>query len=718
MKQILTLILTIFTISLQAQIIISGKVIDSKKQPILGASVYLDGTYDGTSSNEKGEFSFKTEEKGTQTLVVSFVSYETFVKFDDVKNLKNLQIKLKDDINSLDAVVINAGTFKAGEAAKVTVLKPLDIVTTANAVGDVLGALQTLPGTSANPEDGRLFVRGGNADETQIFIDGMRVFTPYSPTPNNAPTRGRYSPFLFKGITFSTGGYSAEFGQALSGVLDLTTIDKPDQEKTEISLMTLGVGLGNTQIFGKNSLSINASYINLKPYTDLFPDRNEFIKPFQSASGEAVYRHSFKDDSMLKIYSAFSYTDLEVIQDDINFDDGLRFGLNNRNLYINSSYKNKIGNNWRIESGFSFTKDNSTLKIEDDNIENSENSAHFKVKLNKQFSSRFRVSFGSEYFITKFDEIYNPINDQTFKYGFDNNIFASFAETDIFFSKNLATKIGVRAEHSDLLNQFTISPRASISYKTGKNAQFSLAYGQFYQNPSTNYLKFNEDFKAENTTHLIANFQHTKQNQIFRIEAYYKDYKDLVKFDSEQPNFISNFNNNGTAFAKGIDVFWRQNGKIKNTDYWISYSFLDTKRDFRNYPTAATPNFASAHNLSIVGKHFIENLQSQVGFAYNFASGRTYTNPNEPGFLNNKTKSFNSVSLNWAYLIDQQKILYFSLNNALGTKNVFGYNYKNTPNINGNFDRQAIVPNADTFFFVGFFWTISDDKTSNNLNNL
>jgi len=458
MKHTLLLLFTIFTISFNAQTTISGKVLDNKNNPILGASAYLDGTYDGTSTNEKGEFYFKTEEKGTQTLVVSFVSYETFVKFDNVSNLKNLNIKLKDDINSLDAVVINAGTFKAGEAAKVTVLKPLDIVTTANAVGDVLGALQTLPGTTANPEDGRLFVRGGSADETQIFIDGMRVFTPYSPTSNNAPTRGRYSPFLFKGITFSTGGYSAEFGQALSGVLDLTTIDKPDQEKTEISLMTLGVGLGNTQIWDKNSLSVNASYINLEPYTAIFPDRNKFIKPFQTASGEAVYRHSFKDDSMLKIYTAFSYTDLEVIQDDINFDDGLRFGLNNRNLYINSSYKNKIGNNWRIESGLSFTNDNSAIKIEDDNIDNTENSAHLKVKLNKQFSSRFRVSFGSEYFITKFDETYNPINNQTFNYGFSNNLFASFAETDIFFSRNLATKIGIRAENSSLLNEFTVSP--------------------------------------------------------------------------------------------------------------------------------------------------------------------------------------------------------------------------------------------------------------------
>ena len=488
--------------------------------------------------------------------------------------------------------------------------------------------------------------------------------------------------------------------------------------------MTVGVGLGNTQIWGKNSLSVNTSYINLEPYTALFPDRNKWIKPFQSGSGEMVFRHSFKDDSMLKVYGAFSFTDLEVIQDDINFTDGFRFGLNNRNLYLNSSYKNKLGNNWRIESGLSFTNDNSEVKIIDDKINNNENSAHFKVKLKKQFSSRFRVSFGSEYFITKFDETYKTTNNQAFNYGFNNNLFASFAETDIFFSKNLATKIGIRAEHSDLLDEFTISPRLSFSYKATKNAQFSLAYGQFYQNPSNNYLKFNQDFKAENTSHLIANYQHTKKDQIFRIEGYYKEYRDLVKFDTQMANFNSNYSNDGSAYAKGIDIFWRQNGKIKNTDYWVSYSYLDTQRDFRNYTTTATPNFASTHNLSVVAKHWIQGLKSQVGFAYNFASGRTYTNPNQPGFikgktiLNDKTKNYNSVSLNWAYLIDQQKILYFSVNNVLGTKNVFGYNYKNTAEPNKKFDRQARVPNADSFFFVGFFWTISTDKKSNNLNNL
>ena len=718
MKNILCILFTVCQFSLIAQTIISGKVTDQKNNPIIGANIYLDGTYDGTTTNNKGEFSFSTSVKGKQTLVVSFISFEAYIKTADVSALKNLNIKLREDVNALDAVVINAGTFEAGDNAKVTALKPLDVVTTASAMGDFVGALQTLPGTTTVAEDGRLFVRGGEAEETQIFIDGIRVFTPFTPTTNNIPTRGRYSPFLFKGITFSTGGYSAEYGQALSSVLLLNTIDEPDQEKTELAFMTVGLGAENTQKWDKNSFSINTSYINLAPYLEAFPDRNKWNKPYQSLSGEMVFRHEFKDASLLKLYGAYSYTDFDILQDDINYTDGFRLGLKNRNLYFNSSYNNRFGNNWKIETGLSFTNDNSELNIIDDKLNSNENAAHFKIKLRKRFSNRFKMSFGSEYFISNYNESYTPINNTKFDYGFNNKIFASFLETDIYFSKNLATKIGVRAENTALLNEFTISPRASISYKSGKNSQFSFAYGQFYQNPKNEYLKFHQDFKSENTSHFITNYQYVKKGQIFRIEAYYKDYKNLVKYDDNRPAFDSDFSNNGSGYAKGFDVFWRQNGKIKNTDYWVSYSYLDTERDYRNYPTAARPSFAAKHNLSIVGKHWIEDWKSQLGLSYSFASGRNFTNPNEPGFLNNETKNYNSVSLNWAYLLDQQKILYFSVNNALGTKNVFGYNYKNTPDTNGNFDRQAIVPNADSFFFIGFFWTISDDKKSNQLDNL
>ncbi len=718
MRQAINLLLLLYISSHFAQTKISGIVLDSKKQPIIGANVYLDGTYDGTATNEKGEFVFHTEEENVQTLVVSFLSFETYTKTADVSRFQKLSITLKADINTLDTVVITAGLFEAGEKAKVTVLKPLDIVTTASAVGDFLGAIQTLPGTATVAEDGRLFVRGGDANETQIFIDGMRVFTPYVPTARNIPTRGRYSPFLFKGISFSTGGYSAEYGQALSSVLALNTIDYPDQEKTEVQVMSVGAGVGNTQMWGKSSFSINTSYINLAPYLELYPDRNTWNKPYQAMNGEMVFRHTFEDDSLLKVYGAFSYTDFNLIQQDINFTNGFEFGLQNRNFYLNSSYRTKFGNNWRLETGISYTHDNTKVDFINDDIKNNEDSAHLKIKLNKNITNRVKINFGAEYFLTDFDERFLPHQGNTIAYGFNNNILASFVESDIYFSKDIGAKIGLRSEYSELFQEHNLSPRASLSIKSSKNAQFSVAYGEFFQNPGNDFLKFEQNLNPERTTHYIANFQWTRKDEIFRIEGYYKKYIDLVKFDTEMPNFMANYSNDGYGYAKGIDIFWRQNQKIKNTDYWISYSYLDTQRDFRNFPVAATPNFASKHNFSVVAKHWVEDWKSQIGFAYNFATGRTFTNPNEAGFLNNQSPNYNSLSLNWAYLIDQQKILYFSVNNALFTKNILGYNYANTANTNGFFEREAILPNADSFFFIGFFWTISDDNKSNQLNNL
>lgn len=718
MKQLFFLLFVLATYSLFAQTTITGKVTDKKGIPISGANVYLDGTYDGTATIDNGTFTFTTEETGEQTLIVSFISFETYHLTDLVKNLKNINIKLKEDVNTLDAVIVNAGSFKAGENAKVTALKPLDVVTTAGAMGDFVGALQTLPGTSNVAEDGRLFVRGGDAEETQIFVDGMRVFSPYSPTANNIPTRGRLSPFLFKGITFSTGGYSAEYGQALSSVLLLNSIDEPEEERTDISLMTVGLGIGNTQKWEKNSLSVNASYINLQPYQELYPDNNEWHKPVQSFGGEAVYRHKINTKGLLKLYGAFSTVNFDVTQEDINIQEGIHFGMKNRNLYFNASYKDFLKNDWSIQTGLSYANDYSDLDIIEDTVQDTENAAHLKLKLSKFYNSRFRLNFGAEYFITSFNEDYTASNEDTYNYTFNNNITASFAEANIFFSKKLAANIGLRGEYSSLLNEFTASPRASVAYKSGANSQVSLAYGQFYQNPKNEYLKFNTNFSAENTSHLIANYQYVKNKQIFRAEAYYKDYNSLVKYNTEQPLPTSNYSNNGSGFAKGLDLFWRDNKTIKNTEYWVSYSYLDTKRDYKNYPTKATPSFASQHNASVVLKHFISNLKSQVGLSYNFASGRNYTDPNKSGFLNSKAKNYNAVNANWAYLISPQKILYFSVSNVFGTQNVNGYQFKNQANTNGVFESRTIKPAADRFFFVGFFWTISDNKKDNQLDNL
>ncbi|MEM8510296.1 MAG: TonB-dependent receptor [Bacteroidota bacterium] len=720
MKNRMLLIVTFLTaMTIWAQNTVNGKVTDKAGNPIIGANVYLEGTYDGASTNKEGSFYFETSETGTQTLAITVLGYEPHLEIGEVSYFKNLNIVLVEAINQLTGVTLSAGTFEAGDNSKVSALKPLDIVTTAGAAGDFVAALQTLPGTTTVNEDGRLFVRGGTAGETQIFVDGLRVFQPFNANTNNVPTRARLSPFLFKGITFSTGGYSAEYGQALSSVLLLNTTDVPDQEKTDVSAMSVGGGVGHTEIWGDASLSFNTQYINLSPYETLIPSTQgmRWNSPYESIGGEAVFRLK-GDNSIFKLYTGFNYANFDIEQEDINFEDFVRFRLKNNNLYYNSTYKYFFDNNWTVNIGGSISWDTNDIGVLENGIETQETASHIKVKLKKMFTSRFTVNIGSELFNIDYKETFSAPDDFSFNSAFNDRIWAGFFEADVFFSNELALKLGVRGEHTSVLEEFSISPRLSLAYKSGENAQFSLAYGDFYQNPLTEVLRYDQDLRPEKTSHYILNYQYLKNGKTFRAEAYYKDYDQLVKFNTELPQFDSQFDNLGNGYAAGLDVFWRDNQSINNLDYWISYSYLDTERNFRNFVETATPNFAPRHNFSLVTKYWVDKLKSQVGLSYNFATGRPYEDPNTPGFLNERTKTFNNLSINWAYLIDQQKILYFSVNNVLGFNNISNYQYANAPNSEGIFDRRAITPPADSFFFVGFFWTISTDKKSNQLNNL
>ena len=712
MKFFLTFLIAFTSLISFGQTEIKGQIIDEQGMPFAGANVFVIGTYDGTTSDEKGNFSFTTTASGNQKLQISFLSYETIIYDFVVETFQSKVFTIKESLNTLNAVEVTAGTFKAGDNSKATALKAMDIVTTAGSAGNIISALETLPGTQTVGENGRLFVRGGEADETQTYVDGIRVGQPYGPSANNVPTRGRFSPFLFSGITFSTGGYSAEFGDALSSVLLLNTIDEPTQNQTDISIMTVGVGLGKTKKWEKSSFTFNTSYINLAPYQLVVPQNLDWNKPYETLAGESVFRYKFKN-GILKVYGAFDYSTFDLNQKDVNFDEKIRFDLQNNNFYFNTSYKGYLNDNLQLQTGFSYGYAQNKIGISEDKVANNERTLHSKFKLRNSLSNRFKLSVGADLFHTNFDENFN-----VFGYGYQNNSIAFFTEAEVLLSRKVAFNVGLRSSNASIVDEFTVEPRVSFAYKVAENSQFSMAYGNFNQTARQEYLKFNSNLDYETTSHYILNYMYNKQGRMFRAEAYFKDYKNLVKYDGTQANFDSNYNNEGFGYAKGLDLFWRDSKTIKNLEYWISYSFIDSERDFRNYETQVTPSFVANHNFSLVTKYFVSKWKSQISATYSYNSGRPYDNPNVTEFMSEKTKSFNNLSFSWAYLLSQQKILFFSVTNVLGTENVFGYQYANTPSISGQFQRQAITQAADRFIFVGLFWTISDNKKTNNLDNL
>lgn len=716
MKTFSTLFFSLLSYVMFSQHTVTGIVLDTKKTPLTGANVYVDGTYDGGLTDAQGRFTFTTSATGLQKIVVSLLGYESVDLPYTVGEEQLLQITLKESVNTLDTVVITAGTFDAGERSRVSVLKPLDIVTTAGSNGNIIAALQTLPGTQNVAEDGRLFVRGGEADETQTYIDGIRVAQPYGAAAQNVPTRGRFSPFLFTGMSFSTGGYSAEYGEALSSVLLLNSKEEEVTERTDLSFMTVGLGVANTQVWDKQSLTFNLAYLNLEPYQKLIPQNITWNKPYQSLSGEAVYRYRFTS-GLLKVYTAFDYATFDLNQESINTPQPTRVALANTNGYTNISFKGSVGNGWQLTTGASFGHGKNQIDLEQDEVYNQENAAHFKLKLRKSYSDRFKWTMGIDHFITGFKELFSNATLR-FSSGYDFPLSAAFTEVDWIFSKKVAAKIGARFAHNGMLKETQLMPRLSLAYKFAKNHQFSWAYGTFAQAPRADYLKYTSALQSERAAHYIMNYLYTHDRQTFRVEVYEKAYQDLIQFNTPTPQFNSDFTNRGSGYARGLDVFWRDGKSIKNLEYWVSYSFIDSQRNYRNFPTTVTPNFIAKHSISLVGKYWINDWKSQLSVTQVLSSGRPYNNPNESLFMNGRTKPFSNLSLSWAYLISSQKILYFSVNNILGTQNVLGYEYANTPDANGVFNRRIIEPTADRFFFVGFFWTLSDNKKDNQLNNL
>jgi len=124
-----------------AQNVISGNVTDKSDLPIIGAALFIEGTYDGGVTDVEGKFNFQTSETGEVKLIITYLGYETKNLTIEAGKTGVLKIQLRESAMSLDAVEISASTFKAGDNSKVAVLKPLDIVTTAGSMGDVIAAI-------------------------------------------------------------------------------------------------------------------------------------------------------------------------------------------------------------------------------------------------------------------------------------------------------------------------------------------------------------------------------------------------------------------------------------------------------------------------------------------------------------------------------------------------------------------------------------------------
>lgn len=365
--------------NLAAQTTISGVVTDGR-EPLASANIFILGTIDGCLTDSLGRFSFTTLQSGEAILKATFIGYEDYTLTANISHMHNLTIRMNEQTTTINEVVVTASTFSFDKSENFKIMDALDVVMAGNSCGDIVAALQTLPGTQKVGENGKLYVRGGESDECQTFVNGMHVLVPYSTNTENTAVRGRFSPFLFKGINFSLGGYGGEYGQALSSVLPMETTDAATSDKFGISASLVDWNIGGTKAYQNSSLSFNAALTSMGLYDQLFKQQQKFIRPYRKLSYEAQYKKEFNTSSVLKSYVGY---DLTSVGQQI---DRRSLSLKEHNIYANITHRTTIGHGYSLYTGIansSVLTNIDDARMVGDHYHNFRNEVHVKAEVYK-----------------------------------------------------------------------------------------------------------------------------------------------------------------------------------------------------------------------------------------------------------------------------------------------------------------------------------------------
>jgi hypothetical protein len=706
-KPVLTAFFTLFSFFLHAQTVISGIIADKLgKEPLAGASVSIKDGLDGTTTDSLGRFKFTTDETGPITLVVAYFGYKSLELPLQAEAAKTGQLKifLEESLTNISEVVISAGAFEASDEKKGVVLNPIDIVTIPGANGDIPGALNTLPGTTVNGETGQLIVRGGAASETRVYIDGLAVRNFYTSALPDVPARSRFSPFQFKGTTFSSGGYSAEYGQALSAALSLNTPDWPTQGGGyNLGISVLGANAGMTKVRKRMAISVNAGYNNLGPYMRVVKQNLDFFKAPESGFAAVEGRIKTGALGMMKYGGQSTISRVTIGYPAAPFEArAFSMGITNTNTRGFLTWRTPVGEQWTFYAaaqGEANKDDFSPNTFSGFVIQNKAASGRVTATYAPNRTLRWKTGGEYNYFHLDNSVVATPLN---------HTLGAVFSEVETYAGSRTVVRAGLRGERDFLLNKNNLAPRLSAAFKTGREAQVSASWGIFYQAPEDTLLFRTTNLDFEKAQHFILNYQVTRAGRIFRLEGFYKQYKDLVRS-------IPRYENTGDGYAQGVELFFRDRKSLKWGDYWISYSFLDTRRLWRNYPVSAMPTFAARHNASLVFKYFFNKPQISANASFTVQTGRPYFNPENPEFLSDRTPAYNNLSLQCAKLTNIKghfTIFVVSVTNVLGSNQVFNYRFTPVPQTNPTqYHRQQIGPPAPRFLFAGCFINIGDKRT-------
>ena len=216
------LLMLIMPVAVAAQVHISGKVLDSDSKPIEFATIRVAKSAIGTMSGIDGGYSLSVARQDTVEIIFSCLGYkERHQKLIKPEGNVTLTVKLSDASTELQGVTVTEYR-KQTDGMQNLDARALQQTTSVSGNG-VEAMLSTVAGVSSKNEmSSQYSVRGGSYDENSVYINGIEVYRPLLISSGQQEGLSIINPNLVGNIQFSTGGFSAEYGDRMSSVLDIT----------------------------------------------------------------------------------------------------------------------------------------------------------------------------------------------------------------------------------------------------------------------------------------------------------------------------------------------------------------------------------------------------------------------------------------------------------------------------------------------------------------
>ena len=653
---------------------ISGSVLDEFENPLPGATVYLQNTTIGTTTDAEGFFTIEGVQPGTYNLVASYVGFESQTKFNiQVKSVGNqlYNFILSEATQQLDGVIVtpdrNVVTRARENPLSSQTLTSVELATYPGGNNDVVQVAQSLPGITPSPGGFRndLIIRGGAPNETVYYLDGVEIpnINHFSTQGSSGGPVGMINVSFIDEVSLSTSAFGAQYDNPLSGVLQFSQREGDRQRfNTNLRVSASETALTlNGPLFKKGDERSPASFI--------VSVRRSYLQFLFEAIGLPIrpdywdYQYKFSFD--LDAYNTLNLIGVGAIDDFAleagdDFDDSQQAVLDQAPFIEQQS--NTVGLSWRRRFkqgiGFMETTLSNNLLINDfslfeDNasqtgllFNNDAREQETKLRFSAtRFVNNWKLQTG---FNTQFSAYENTTIDlnQDFQFSSDIDFFkyGGFATASTsLIEKRLDLSVGFRldgdsfTENNSILDTF--SPRAAISYALMENLKLNATLGRYYKIPPYTILGYQEAGALVNTDVDYTRSDHAVLGverffgpaSSVSVEGFYKWYDNYPLSVREQVSLANQgagfevlgneeVETSGKGRSYGVEVLFQQ--KLTNNFYGIlSYTYYHSQ--FTGFDTEVyTPSaWDSRHLASFTGGYKLPR-DWEISSRFRFA-GRT-----------------------------------------------------------------------------------------------